>query len=133
MHCVYGYSIFTLCTCLGDNMDKTDMDKTEIDNADIDKTVADSLSFLVHLLPETTEYTPKDLLTLSLYANDKYMQPLLKHFIDNKKHYKRKFVSEIIETIEKISSMIHIINSNSDLDNLQKLLKKLQIKKVARD
>lgn len=85
----------------------------------IDNTIAKSIEHLVNELTNITEYTPRDLLPLSMYAHDRFILPHFSVFIKNKKHYKRKHSKEILEALEKISSMIKIGN-DIDIDQLGK-------------
>ena len=76
-------------------------------DGDVEKSVANSLNTLMDYLGETTEYKRNELFAISLFqAEDKYLFNMLKFYVQNKRHLKRKFSKEVRETIGVISKAV---------------------------
>lgn len=76
--------------------------------------LAQSLKKMVDLFEGITEFNNRQLLPISLLQTDKYFAELLKFYIQNKKHVKRKYAKEIIIIFEHISKTIGArLNDNS--------------------
>lgn len=71
-----------------------------------DKVLADSLSKLVGMMDNLTEYSNRQILPLSLLQANKYYAKYLEFYIKNKKHVKRKFSKELLKVITAISETI---------------------------
>lgn len=70
----------------------------------LEKAVANSLSKLVNYLDNLTEYGNRELKSISVIENDKYLRNLLTKYEKNKKHVNRKFSKEILKAIKLISN-----------------------------
>lgn len=65
-----------------------------------------SLWLIINELKDITEFKTNELKSLSFLQTDKYMQEILRFYVKNKKHVKRKHAREILEALEKISTAI---------------------------
>lgn len=61
------------------------------------------LKDMINELKMITEFSDSELKAISLLETDKYLQDLLKYYILNKKHVKRKYSAELREVLAKIA------------------------------
>ncbi|MBA7492417.1 hypothetical protein ES702_02967 [subsurface metagenome] len=74
---------------------------------DVEKSLANALDTLMTYFGGVTEFKARELFAISLFqSEDKYIAQMLKFFILNKKHIKRKFAKEINENVECMSKAI---------------------------
>lgn len=86
-------------------------------DSQLDKSIGAGIEKLADMIDDITEYSQRDLLALSMIMTDKIMYKLVKFYIANKKHYKRKFSKELLEAFKCLTE-----NSKSQ-SLLQKLFK----------
>ncbi len=89
----------------------------------LDKTLANSLSKLVDMLSEITEFSQNELKALSILQTDKYFKEFLSFFVVNKKNLKRKHAEEILRALEEIGKCVSANASNQAI-NLMEQTKK---------
>lgn len=65
-----------------------------------------ALDKLIDLLSNVTELTQDELKAYTLFQDDDIVQELMKEYLPNKKHLKRKFVKEILLALKEIASAI---------------------------
>lgn len=84
-----------------------------------DKAIAEALNKLIGKFDIITEFNPYELKALSILQTDKYLTNMLKFFVVNKKHIKRKYANEILEAMEKCTR-----ESQQDKKMLSRLLRR---------
>lgn len=93
-------------------MDENEIVKRLSGNADnpMNDALGIALKDLVKMLGEITEFSNRELTSISMLQTNPYMKKLLAFRIKNKKHRKRRHAKEILEGLERVANAIGGVN-----------------------
>jgi len=68
--------------------------------------IIELLQSLVNSIENITEFSERELKSISILETDPFFEEYLKFFIDNKKHVKRKHAKELLESLKAIAESL---------------------------
>jgi isocitrate dehydrogenase len=74
------------------------------DENDVNKIISE----VVDQMRDITEFSNSELKSISLCLTDRFLAEMLKYYISNKKHIKRKYAKELIKILEKLTQITQI-------------------------
>lgn len=101
-----------------------DDNKKKVDYENPNSIFAEVLKFLARELVYSTEYSESELSAESHLLNHKYIAPMLKHKIANRRHLKRKKEQVLERVIVKMCENINLIEKDKN-DEHRSLMDKL--------
>lgn len=81
---------------------------------------AESIKILCEALLDVTEFSPRELLALSVLKTNPYVFRFLENYVKNKKQVKRKHAPEILKALKYLSNMnvSQMPSQNSDIGRI---------------
>lgn len=76
--------------------------------------IANSIEKIVEYFNNITDFNSRELKAMSILMTNKYYANLLKFYIENKKHVKRKHAKEIMEALKIIAEASKIDNEQEN-------------------